>query len=69
MHSEELLVAQFTSLDSKIYLKPNLGVKDEPCVQNRIFFSLIPIPMQFKKLWRYDRFDMKTKTLKIMNCI
>ena len=36
MQSEALLVTLFASLDSKIYLKPNLGVQNEPCGQNRI---------------------------------
>ena len=25
--------------------------------------------MQFKGLWRYDRFDIKTKTLNILPCV
>ena len=25
--------------------------------------------MQFKKLWHYDCFDVKTKTLKILRCV
>ena len=25
--------------------------------------------MQFKKLWRYDRFDMKTKIIKMLRCL
>ena len=36
MHSEAMLVTQFPSLDSKIYLKPNLGVENEPYGQNNI---------------------------------
>ena len=55
MHSEALLVTQFAFLDSKIYLKSNLGVQNEPCGQNRNFWFFLKkfegTAMQFKKLY------------------
>ena len=54
MHSEALLVTESASLDSKIYLKPNLEVLNEPCGQNRFFLFFLKkfksTAMQFKKL-------------------
>ena len=64
MQSEALLVPQSTSLESKTYPKPN-----ESYGQNIIFLSFLKkfkgIAMKFKKKL-HDRFDMKTKTLKIL---
>ena len=53
MHSEALLVTRFTSLDSKIYLKPNLGAQKELYGQNIYIFFL-------KK---FNRTDIHLKTL------
>ena len=54
MQSKPLLVTEFASLESKIYLKLNLGVQNEPRGQNRIFWFFQKkckgTAMQFKKL-------------------
>ena len=66
------LLYLFAPLASKMYLKPNLGVQNEPCVQNGIFRFLLKkckgTAMQFKKQ-DYDCFDMKTKPVKISRCV
>ena len=41
MQSKALLVKLFASLEPKIYLKPNLGVQNEPYGQNRIFLFFL----------------------------
>ena len=41
MQSKALLVTLFASLEPKIYLKPNLGVQNEPYGQNRIFLFFL----------------------------